>query len=232
MLLSSSGVVLGSIKYSDSSLITKVFTEERGLVSLISNRGKGKTSKNSILKQPFILIEFICYFKDKSNVHRVKELSIAKGYNSNSTDIIKSSVSFFIAEFLSKTIKEEEQNTGLFQFFYLKSMELNQCSKVNPMFVLNFLIELLAHLGIEPHTEDGDIYFDLIGGTYTNTQPSHKNYFLGEEAKLVKELIENGGTLNKQERKTCMNAIIDYYSCQLQQEIKLKSHEVLEVVFA
>lgn len=232
MLLSSTGIVLNSTKYNDSSLITKLFTLDKGVVSIISNRGKGKTSKNSILKQPFSLVDFVCYFKQKSTVHRIKEVSLDKEYNPNRNNVVKDSISFFITEFLSRTIKEEEENKELFFFLKNQSLLLNHSEKVAPNFLLNFLVALLYHLGIEPNIDEGNEYFDLINGIYTDVRPTHNNYCSGIDSENIKKIIVGECQLNKTQRKTCLNVLIQYYSCQLQQEIKLKSQEVLEVVFA
>lgn len=232
MLASTKAIVLNSTKYSDTALITRLFTEEKGVVSVISNRGKGKSSKNSCLKIPFSIIDVIFYFKNNSQVHRVKEVSIDSSFNSTNSDIVKTSTSFFIAEFLSKIIREEEYNLPLFNYLKDQALVLNQTQEVDGNFILVFISSILPFIGIEPQNDGSSNFFDYENGVFTNSHPSHRNYCKGGLSQNLFNHLYQEVDLNRKERKACIDALLDYCSVQLQQDFNLKSKEVLDIVFS
>ena len=116
MLLQSKGIVLQSFKYGENSLISRVLSEEKGLISLLSNKTKSKKNKQGNFFQPLSAIEFVCYLSSKSNIHRVKELTYNNSIASSPENVSTNAIRFFLAEVLSKVIKEEEQNFSLYQY--------------------------------------------------------------------------------------------------------------------
>jgi DNA repair protein RecO (recombination protein O) len=232
MLLSSEGIVLTTVKYGESSYISKVFSEKKGIVSLISNRSKSRKNKSHLFHQPFILVDFVCYFKNTTQVHRIKEISYSSSFQCENTDVIKNSIRFFIAEFLSKVIKEEEQNYFLYNYIKEQLLDLYKSPNVNPNFPVIFLSELMKPLGVEPNLTNGSKYFDFLNGEFLNERPKNKNYIMGEESQVLYNIISNNAEFKKTDRKTALNNLLKYYSCQLDLDIKMKSQEVLEAVFS
>jgi DNA repair protein RecO (recombination protein O) len=231
MLLGSEGIVLTTVKYGDNSYISKVFSEEKGIVSLISNRSKSKKNKSHLFHQPLILVDFVCYYKNTTQVHRIKEIGYASNFHGENTNVVKNSIRFFIAEFLSKVIKEEEQNPVLYSYIKRKLIELFNNEDINASFPIVFLSELTSSLGIEPNLSNGNNYFDMLNGEFVNLCPNNKNYLMGEESKILFNIISGNTNYRKTERKNALNNLLKYYSCQLDLDINLKSQEVLEAVF-
>ena len=161
MLLHSKGIVLQSFKFGENSLISKVISEEKGLISLMSNKTKGKKNKQGNFFEPLSAIQFVCYISSKSNIHRVKELTYNNQIAPSPENISVNAIRFFLAEFLSKVIKEEEQNFDLYQYIEQKLHILNLGASVSPTFHISFLIELMDILGIQPFIKKEDNYFDM-----------------------------------------------------------------------
>jgi len=231
MLISSEGVVLGSIKYGDNSLISHVFTKEKGLISLISSKTKkGKPGFVSYF-QPLSFIQFVCYSSKKASVSRVKEVSFSDDYNAFETDIATNSLRYFIAEFLSKIIREHEQNNSLYQFLEKELKQLH--SRIDKRLIhFNFLVALLNELGLQPHLNEEDPYFDLIEGTSVKVKPKHTDYCERETMLYFKNKISSNMSLNKTSRVKLLNTILRYYSIQLNVDLEnLKSKQVFEIVF-
>ncbi len=230
MLLKTEGIVLHITKYGESSLITKLFTKEKGVVSIISSRSK--SNKNQIFQVPFALVNTICYFKPKSAIHRLKEIQFDSQYQEDSSHVIKNAVRYFIAELLNNLIREEEQNLVLYAFLKEKCLRLNQENEVSPSFLIDFMVGLSEPLGFFPSLSDSNTYFDLLHGEFLATRPAHADYLNEEDSRLCFQLFANRGTLNRLERKKALNHLLQFYSIQLDQTIKLKSKDVLEVVFS
>lgn len=232
MLLSSKGIVLQSFKYGENSLISKVFSEEKGLVTLISNRSKGKKNRQANFFQPLSAIHFVCYLSKSSDIKRTKELSYNNLIPPPTDDVALSAIRFFLAEFLSRVIKEEEQNIVLYSFLEMKLSELNSNSDIVPHFHIKVLIELLEILGIQPLLNEKETYFDFEEGSSTSTKPLHPNFC--DKADLDALLIaqKDCSLLNKNNRSSLLNILIDYYNIQLGGGFEnIKSKAILEVVF-
>ena len=77
MIKKTGGIVLGSIKYKDTSLIVKIFTRELGLKSYLINgvRVQGKGSK-SALYQPLTLLDLVVYDKENASLQRISDAKI------------------------------------------------------------------------------------------------------------------------------------------------------------
>ena len=231
MLLHSKGIVLQSFQFGENSLISKVLSEEKGLISLLSNKTKGKKNKQGNFFQPLSAIQFVCYLSSKSNIHRVKELTYNNEVAPSPESISVNAVRFFLAEFLSKVIKEEEQNFSLYQYIQEKLHLLNSGKSVSPSFHISFLIELMDILGIQPFITEQHNYFDMEEGEGCAARPSHPNFLTKEDIDLYIKGERTHEKLSKLERGKLLNMIINYYNIQLGGLTNIKSKAVLEVVF-
>nr|MBC8458136.1 DNA repair protein RecO [Deltaproteobacteria bacterium] len=101
MLYKTRGIVLHSVKYSESSLIVKVYTEIFGLQSyLLKGIRSQKAKTKPALFQSLSLLDMVVYHKEKSSLHPVKEVRLAAPTHSISSDIRKSSIALFLAELI------------------------------------------------------------------------------------------------------------------------------------
>ena len=82
MLQNTQGIVLRSVKYGETSLITSVFTEKQGVQSYMVQgvrTSKAKTNKAALL-QPATLLDLVIYQKPQVNLQRLKEYQYAHIY--------------------------------------------------------------------------------------------------------------------------------------------------------
>lgn len=233
MLLQSEGFVLQSLKYGESSQISKIFTKEKGLLSVISSRSKSKKSRQANYFQPLTAINFVCYLSNKSNIHRIKEVSFNTKINSVQEDIALNALRFFLAEFMSKVIREEEQNFSLYDFVEQQISLLFSKESDMAFFHIQFLLGFCDEIGITPDIEGQGNYFDLLEGSVSSVRPVHDEFLEGELKILLEKAIKKQFSFNKRERLILLNLLIRYYNIQLDGGVEhLKSKAVLEVVFS
>ena len=121
MIHKTRGIVFHAIKYSETSIITKIYTEKFGLQSyIVRGARKPKARLKASLFQPLSLLELEVYYKQKSTLQNIKEARSAHIFTSIPFDVRKSSIVLFLSDVLTKAIKEEETNRELFH--YLDSM--------------------------------------------------------------------------------------------------------------
>src|SRR3990172_7140574 len=119
MIYKTRGIVLHHIKYSETSVIAKIYTELFGLQSYLINGVRSQKAKvKANLLQPLSLVDMIVYHKEKKGLQRIRDVSGNPPLSSIPYDFPKSSVALFIAEILYKSIREEEANTNMFEFIF------------------------------------------------------------------------------------------------------------------
>lgn len=238
MLVESKAIVLHSIKYNDTSLITHCYTEKLGLQSFmlkgILSAKKGKIRKAHF--QPLSLLRIQFQHKNKGGLNFIKELKVDPPYQSIYTTIEKNTIALFLSEVLYKSLREEEANPLLFE--YLENAFLWLDSHDNSAnFHLLFLIKLTQFLGIYPNQEENQgNYFNLESGCFSEHQPI-EHHLEGTTASVLRELLGmnfatvNLPKLNQQSRQELLNALVHYFELHLHGFSKPKSLEILHQIF-
>ncbi len=168
MLYTTRGIVLHQLRYSETSVIVKIFTEQYGLKSYIfKGVHKRKASVKSSLLQHLNLVELVCEDKDYGGLQHPKELRMEHTYRTLSTDIRKSSIGLFINEMLLHTIRHEEADPELFTFLHDALLWLDNTNGPVADFHLWLCTHLTSHLGFQPQETDGlPKYFNLKEGLF------------------------------------------------------------------
>jgi len=151
MLHKTKGIVLNYIKYSDTSIIAKIYTEAFGLQSYIVNSVRSSKAKNKIaLFQPLTLLDMVVYHKNHQGLQRISEMRTAEPYFTIPFNIHKTSISIFLSEILLKTLKEETGNQELFDFLYHSFHALDKIEKNTLNFHVSFMLRYSFYLGFFP----------------------------------------------------------------------------------
>jgi len=239
MLLATQGIVLGHVKYSESSIICKIYTETAGIKSYIINNIRSKKSQGKMaVYQPLTLLNLIVYNKENKNLQRIKEVHCAEPLKSIPYNIYKSSMALFIAEVLHKTIKEEEANPALFAFIkhFIKLLDTSE-DKFSD-FHLIFIMHLTQYLGFSPKADAKDnSYFDMIEGKFCMHKPLH-SFFIAQPLcayfhKLLAADYDNVDNikLNGRLRLLLLEKLLLYYKTHLDGMAPIKSVEIFKSVF-
>ncbi|MBL6658277.1 MAG: DNA repair protein RecO [Flavobacteriales bacterium] len=218
------GIVLSKVKYAESSIICKIYTSEFGTQSYIVN-GVRKKKGNSGYYQVLNQLELNVYNKNGKELHRIKEVKMSAIYSSIPFDVYKSSIALFIAEILSKCLKEEVSNSDLFGFLETALIDLDN-KDFDSQFHIKFLVALSQYLGISPNIDNHELaYFDLLNGQFTNDNNQHKHYT--ENTKDVFLAFKHDKVKNKRET---LNILLEYYKLHIEGFNTIKSKDVLEKV--
>ncbi|MGW9684340.1 DNA repair protein RecO [Flagellimonas sp. 2504JD1-5] len=238
MQVTTKAIVFSSIKYGDTSLIVKAFTASDGLKSyllkgVLSSR-KGKLKAAYFL--PLMQLEIIAVHKNKGTLESIREAKVALPYKTVHTDIAKNSMVLFLAEMLSNSIQEEEQNEGLFNYLEY-ALNWLDVYPPNPNFHTLFLLNLTKYLGFYPDTSfQNQPYFDLLEGSFYK-KPSLNPLIQGDDLEYFKKLLGiNFDALptvrmNKPQRQGLLKNVILYFELHLHGFRKPKSLAVLNAVF-
>lgn len=235
MIHKTKGIVLQSIKFNESSIITKIYTADFGLQSFIVKgvRSSGKSGKAALFSAMNIL-ELEMYHRENKGLQYLKEFRPAFIFKTIQTDILKSSIALFLAEVLGKCIQEEESNRELYHFIEQTLIELDEAPKAESNLHLTFLLGFTKHLGFYPNTdaENSCAYFDLQDGNFTSDQPVHSYFVAQPHSENLKKLLtgEAHVPMSVVERNFLLEKILLYYNLHLQNFRKVTSHHVLHEV--
>ncbi len=237
MLHKTSGIILYTTKYSDTSLITKIYTSHFGLQSYIINGVRSKKSKNKAsLFQPMALVELVVSDSGKGKLQRISEISNQHPYNDIPYNIVKSSIAIFLNEILYKTLKEEHADEEMFEFIKSSLLILDLKNDNCFNFHIHFLVQLSRFLGFYPqgNYSKETSFFDLKEGRFVQNIPSHSIYMAPENAVLLDELTKLNYeslsllNINKIQRKALLQEMIRFYQLHISSIGDIKSVEVLE----
>lgn len=238
-IVSTKAIVLSSLKYSDSSLIVKCYTQEEGIKTYLI-KGVLKARKGGIKVayfQPLTQLKIHANHSRRGALNSIKEVQISYPYTSVYKDIIKQSVVMFLSEMLSYSIKEEERNNSLYEYLETGLIWLDVHDKI-ANFHLLFLLNLTRFLGFYPDLPEEEAFgFDLLEGSYTGVS-SGKNVISGNNFYQFKKLLGinfdsiEKVSFSKQERQLVLKIIIRYYELHLEGFKNPKSLKILETVFS
>ncbi len=237
MLSTTKAIVLSAIKYGDSDLIVKCYTQ-LGLKSyMLKGILKSKKGKLKVAYfQPLTHLELVAKHNNKGNLNFIKEVKVSYSYRTIPFNIVKQTMVLFLSEVLSKSIYEEEENELLFEYLEAALIWLDTNDDV-ANFHLLFLLNLTKHLGFYPEKEYSDaLFFDLEEGRFTNSIPRN-NRVTAENLTPLKSLLginfEGLNTLkfNGLIRQSILDILIRYFELHLPGFHKPKSLAILKTVF-
>ncbi|MBK9291894.1 MAG: DNA repair protein RecO [Bacteroidetes bacterium] len=235
----SRGIVLQQLRYSDSSLIVRIYSEQHGLLTFMVKGAYSRRSRfRPALFQPLNLVDFVANVNPAKDFQYFSEVAVTYPYHSIPNLPDKRTMALFLAELLSKTLMEQGPNPMLFGFLHssLQWFDLQDAHYTD--FHLYFMLELSRFLGFYPRLQaepDWQV-FDLLDGSFRR-QPAGLNYYINrDEALLLRKLAETSLQdlhkldFNLIQRRRLLEILILYYQLHLPVFRGLQSHEVLRTV--
>lgn len=236
----SRAIVLRQIKYSETSLILKIYTEKEGLLSFIAKGVRGKKGKlRSAQFQALNLIDLSYREARKSQLRRINDLKVIEPFIDLPFNPIKRTIAIFMAELIQNAIKEQEPNAKLFDFLYNSIHWIDLSKEGYSHFHLLFMMKFTKHLGFYPmpdgHKEAR--YFDLQQGVFSRGEPTHSYFIDTEQLSAWKQLINvkletiNSLLLSNTLKRKLLQTMMLYYKLHLIHFKELNSHHILQSVF-
>ncbi len=232
------GILIHTIRHTDSNYIARIYTQNYGLKSFLVR--SGKTPKTSVqhLLQPLTLLEFESNMVENAQLQRLKSIRIAHPWQAIPFETGKSAIVLFLDEVLYKTIPDDYANDAFFHFLWNALVLLDDAFN-EKNFHLWCLLEITRHFGFYPQCEDeGDVqYFDLMQGYFVAETPLHKAYINKEVALILAGLLDKEWPqvqnleLHSAHRKELLEQLVQYIRIHLESLREIKSLHVLHAVF-
>jgi len=237
------GIVLRTIKYGETSVITSVYTELFGLQSYIIKgvrQSTKKTQSKQIYFQPGAILEMEVFHYELKNLQFIKEYKWAYLYSKVLFDVVRNAVVQFMIELFLHAVKQPEANPEL---FYLLEGSLLEADKGTDTIAANLPLYFILHLATESGFElqgnysKASSFLDLKEGIYTGAEPSHP-HFVSDALTASVSAIQHIQfyndlehiKLNRQTRRQILDALLQYIFFHITDFRELKSLAVLREV--
>lgn len=233
------GMVLRTVRFSDTQQVADVFTREHGLQSFVVTFASRRHRGVGAVWRPlnFVEMEVSRSSEQRGRLPHPKEVRAYIIYTNLPFNPVKTTVALFLAEFLQNVLKAEQRDDALYQYLEHALQWFDTAQKGYANFHVCFLLHLMRFVGIQPSTEEEGLYFDLRAGAFTSLLPRHPEFLSPEETRVVRPLLRMNFAnmqrfyLTRVQRQRVLEVIETYYRLHLPPFPELRSVDVLRAVF-
>lgn len=225
------------MKYSETSIIADVLTEQFGRMSyIISGVRSARARTSAAVLELLSIVDMVAYHSERQTLHRIREIKPAYLFQSVPFDVRKNAMILFMAELCAKTVKETEQNPALFTCIEQALITLDKATENYANQHVEFMVSLADQLGFGPSADysTGRPGFDLLGGCFVERQPDHQ-YFVPDGALIARVIHQSRGLsehldLTRAQRNQVIDDLLLYYQLHIDNMPEIQSHRVLREI--
>ena len=154
-IIKTTGFVLKTMPFKESSLITSVITKKSGKVKLLVKGCRRPKSKLCGVMELFNHDEIIYYKRESKELYTMSDASVLDHYSKIREDDNKVNAALLLCEFFDKTLPLEEPDLNTYKLItgYLEELSLSPADMVKPL-ALCYLLMAFANAGFKPHLEN------------------------------------------------------------------------------
>ncbi|MCQ2284393.1 MAG: DNA repair protein RecO [Bacteroidales bacterium] len=232
MNITTSGIVLHSTKYADTSLIVKIYTEMHGTQSFII---KGAFSKKSRIRaslfSPLALVSVTYDDHFENTLKFIKDIS--RKSDANLFDPAKSAILLFYNEVIYKLLFDAGPDPILFHFLEteIERIEWQDTNLID--LPIRFLIQLSIILGFFPENNysEKECYFSIEACRFQQFYIDENNEMDKEESLYFSKLLNGEEVMApRSTRNKLLHMLIEYYKRHNEQIREIESAEILSTV--
>jgi DNA repair protein RecO (recombination protein O) len=222
--------------YSETSIITRIYTEQLGLQTYIVKgvRKKGARIKRNLFT-PLSIIQLVANHKEGEGMRVMREASCEFQLNGIATNMAKTAVSIYISELLSHSVSAQMADPNLYGFIEDAVLNLDRATGSIAGFPLSFTIGLTQFLGFDPHNNFSadNTFFDMEEGNFCAHPPGHPYYLTSPLSDRLSEVFTalNAGVISivadHATRSELLAKMLEYFRIHLPAFGEIRSVQVL-----
>ena len=231
------GIILQNTKYQDKKNILKIYTLQQGIQSYVVNISHSKKSKITAAHVTSLnQIEFIEQVKKTRSIQLISDIHVSYIYQNLFSNPVKNTIAIFLNEVLLKALREQPDNTELYQFIAESLIVFDNQDYEASNFHLHFLVELSKYLGFYPNNNysKSNCLFDIQDGNFKAQTPHHLFYADSELSFYLSELLDNKSnfTCKAKTRSDLLNLLVTLYRLHIPGFGEIKSIQILKEILA
>ena len=147
MIEKTEAIVLRSVKYQESSLISTLFTEQLGRVSVIARGARKPKSRFAAMLTPGQIIETVFHHKETRSVQTLTEADYLVPLGSLRTDVQKLAIVTTLCELLLQLLHENDPNESLFNYLKTTIVWIERQEDISPSLFPYMQIRIADKIG-------------------------------------------------------------------------------------
>ncbi|PZP41721.1 MAG: DNA repair protein RecO [Pseudopedobacter saltans] len=242
MLHKTKGIVLSTLKYGETSIITHIYTELFGMQHYLV-KGVRKESKRRSAQiqyfQPGAILDLEVYQNSLKELQYIKEYQWHSVYANMYSEVIRHTIATYCAELADKLIKEPEADPDFFEemesvFLLLDRLPSVEVSNIPVYFTLKILGKIGFSLSGKYDVTNFNV-LDFEKGCFSSQVPLHPLYLKGTHAKFVHDILYcedwTNISFNGDGRTYISRSLQNYLKIHIENFKTLNSLTVLETIF-
>ena len=189
MTTKTKAIALHYIRYSETSVIAHLYTEQFGRMSLmVKGALRPKSKFKAILFEPFTLLDIELSHSSPNQALRLpREVRLAPVLHNLRQDVRKTTLALFLSELVYRCVREEQSDPALFSFLFHAIQILDVLPDGIAVFHIWFGFHLAEYLGFAPtqNYSDTNRYFNIQTGGFEANIPIHTDYLNEQESKYL-----------------------------------------------
>lgn len=235
MIVDTPGLVLRYTKYSDTSLIVKIYTEAKGTVGfMVKNAFGRKSAVRASLFAPLARVNVIYNDLPNKNLHYIKEVSRLDNAANMAFDPAKNALLMFYSELLYKLLWDAAEDRVLFRFLNGEVQTVENGGADWTDLPLRFLLRLSAVLGFEPENNYSarNCHFSLLESRFQPQCLDISTELPETESCYLSQLLcdDPSRHATRQTRNCLLHYLIDYYKLHNEQIRDIDSIDILSEI--
>ncbi len=191
MIITSDAITLRAIPYSETSLISRIYTKDYGKVALMAKGARRSKTGLSAILEPTNLISTTYFYKDNRNMQTIKEASFIDSYSSMKNNFTALNYGLAVVEILDKTSHDNDPVPILFRLANSVLCQFNSADVNHDNIFGFFLYQFALRQGFKPeihtcancNTALSTASFDSRSGELScNNCNRHSQFSIEEEA--------------------------------------------------
>ena len=148
-MIKTEGIILGEIRYKETSKILTVYTKKMGKISVMAQGAYKPKSQLIATSQPFSYCEF--QLQKSRNFYYIAQADLIESFYSIRGNMERIIYGFYILELLEKSTPEEEENEKLFMLLVKGLSILSKLDRDYLKFIIAYELKYISFLGYRPH---------------------------------------------------------------------------------
>jgi DNA repair protein RecO (recombination protein O) len=230
VLTKTTGIIIRTVKYGESSAITNIYTEQYGLLGfhipgVFRNKGIVRIS----YLQNLNAVDLTFNYHKSKNLQRITEMSCR--FFPDLQDFNQKALHSIACELLQQTIRENEHNPALFDYLHQQAIPgLN--NQIHYWQLPFMMLKILHHYGCSPNIDsyEPDTLLDLQNGVFCKTHIPLKFMSGKTVSATIYDILTQGiNHLPKDAalRHQTIEDLIAYYRLHINENFDLRSRDIL-----
>jgi DNA repair protein RecO (recombination protein O) len=234
VLHTTKAIVFGFIRYGETSIICKMYTELFGVQSYMVNSVRTAKGQAKIAYyQPLSLLSIVAYHKQEADINRISQVAFAEHGLLPSAAMPKTTIRLFLSEMLARLLQEHERNSNLFEYVWASLLTFEHMERDYENFHVQFMLGLAWHLGFGV-SDAGELFNQVYKQGISAGSAVGLTH--SKVAEAMQKLIDLPYTthypINGVLRRELLDLIIRFYKLHLPNLPSPRSIEVLHQIFS